>query len=76
MDRNSDNDVLYARLMATIIQEEGLLHLDKEAVAKVIEYAAREVGEASQLSLHQGALTDLLRESTYWARRNGHSLVT
>ncbi len=76
MERNSDNDMLYARLMATIIQEEGLLHLDNEAVAKVIEYAAREVEEASQLSLHQSTLTDLLRESTYWARRNGHSLVT
>jgi lon-related putative ATP-dependent protease len=69
MERTAENHLLYARLIASTVQKEGLLHLDKEAVAKVIEHAARSVEENSKMSLHLGSMTDLLRESTYWARK-------
>jgi lon-related putative ATP-dependent protease len=69
MERTAENHSLYARLIASTVQKEGLLHLDKEAVAKVIEHAARLVEEKSKMSLHLGSMTDLLRESTYWARK-------
>ncbi|MDO7710105.1 MAG: Lon protease family protein, partial [Pseudomonadota bacterium] len=69
MERTAENHLLYARLIASTVQKEGLLHLDKEAVAKVIEHAARSVEEKSKMSLHLGSMTDLLRESTYWARK-------
>lgn len=69
MERTAENHLLYARLIASTVQKEGLLHLEKEAVAKVIEHAARSVEENSKMSLHLGSMTDLLRESTYWARK-------
>ena len=69
MERTAENHLLYARLIASTVQKESLLHLDKEAVAKVIEHAARSVEENSKMSLHLGSMTDLLRESTYWARK-------
>lgn len=75
MDRTVDNHLLYARLIASTVQREGLLHLDKQAVAKVIEHAARVIEENSKISLHLGSMTDLLRESTYWARKQQASVV-
>lgn len=75
MERTADNHMLYARLIASTIQKEGLLHLDQQAVAKVIEEAARSVEENSKISLHLGWMADLLRESTYWARKQKVSIV-
>lgn len=76
MERTADNHLLYARLIASTVQKEALLHLDKAAVAKVIEQAARLLEENSKMSLHLGWMTDLLRESTYWARKQQASLVS
>ena len=74
--RKNGNELLYARLMATMVQQEGLLHLNSDAVASVIEYGAREIEDASQISLHHGNMMDLLRESNYWARKQDHNLIT
>lgn len=74
--RNHDNHMLYARLLATTVQQEGLLHLNRDAVACVIEHGARAVEDGHKLSLHQGDMTDLLRESSYWARKQSETLVT
>ncbi|PCJ31937.1 MAG: ATP-dependent protease [Gammaproteobacteria bacterium] len=67
MQRTTENDALYARLIASTVQSEGLLHLERDAVAKVIEEAARSIEESQEFSLHLGRMTDLLRESNYWA---------
>jgi lon-related putative ATP-dependent protease len=69
MPRTKESHNLYARLLATTIRKEGLLHLTKDAVSKVIEYSAREVEDGTKLSLHQGKMTDLLREASYWAKK-------
>jgi lon-related putative ATP-dependent protease len=69
MPRTKESHHLYARLLATTIRKEGLLHLTKDAVSKVIEYSAREVEDGTKLSLHQGKMTDLLREVSYWAKK-------
>ena len=75
MDRTSDNHELYARLIASTVHKEGLLHLDKEAVAYVIEQSARSVEESNKMSLHLGWMNDLLRESTYWAHKQQANIV-
>jgi len=75
MDRTAENHQLYARLIASTVQVEGLLHLERDAVAKVIEHAARTIEESNQLSLHLGGMTDLLREASYWARKRQSPLV-
>jgi len=70
MDRTPENHLLYARLVASTVQSEGLLHLDQNAVAKVIEHASRTIEDNNKLSLHLGSMTDLLRESSYWAKKH------
>lgn len=69
MERTSENYLLYARLIGSTVQKEGLMHLETDAVAKVIEQAARSIEDSSKFSLHLGWMTDLLRESSYWARK-------
>ncbi|KAA3656964.1 MAG: Lon protease family protein, partial [Chloroflexi bacterium] len=76
VDRTPENEQLYATFIATRCHEEGLLHLDREAVARVIEYGSRQAGTQSKLSTRFGQMADLVRESNYWAEVNGRSLIT
>ncbi|NOQ93699.1 MAG: AAA family ATPase, partial [Methylophaga sp.] len=69
MERTTENHLLYARLIGSTVQKEGLMHLETNAVAKVIEQSARSIEDSSKFSLHLGWMTDLLRESSYWARK-------
>lgn len=75
IERSSDTHKLYARLIATLARREALLPFDCRAVARVIEHAARQAGDAQRLSTHMSSLVDLLRESDYWARESARSLV-
>lgn len=63
-------------MIATLARKEGLLPYDRYAVARVIEYSARLVGDGERLSMHMRSVADLLREADYWAREAGHVVVT
>jgi predicted ATP-dependent protease len=75
IERTGDNDQLYAQLIATLARKEDLLPLDREAVARVIEHAARQIEDAERLSIHMESAVDLLREADHWARERGQSSV-
>jgi predicted ATP-dependent protease len=76
MERNSETDVLYARLIGTIARQEGLLPLDTGAVGRVIEQCSRKAGDSQKLLTHRRTLADLLRESDYRAREAARSVVS
>jgi len=76
MDRNEENQHLYARLIATLARKEELRPLDRAAVARVIEHSARMVGDAEKLSTQMRGITDLLCEADYWAGKSGDGAVT
>jgi len=75
-DRSAENDALFARLIATMAREKKLAPLDRHAVARVIEHAARLAGDARKLSANVRAVSDLLCEADYWARRSGRERAT
>lgn len=75
MARSAQNSLLYARMMGTIARRNDLLPLSRDAVARVIEHAAREAQDASKISTHLGALADLLKEADYWGRKEGRALI-
>jgi lon-related putative ATP-dependent protease len=66
---------VYARLVATVAREAGLPPLGSDAVARVIEYAARAAGDRERVTLHVRRLRDLLAESAFHARRNGRERI-
>ena len=76
IDRNAETHGLYARLVATLAQREGLLPFDRGAVARVIEHAARSADDAEKLSTHMRGLADLLREADFWGREAKGEAVT
>lgn len=75
MERNDDNALAYARVIAEVGRKEGLRPFDRAAVARVIEYGSRLVEDATKLSTHMQSVTDLLRESDFWARQAGREVV-
>ena len=75
MDRNTDSQQLYARLVGTMVHDEKLLEFDSDAVARVIEHSARIVSDADKLSTHMRSLQDLLSEADYWAREDNQEIV-
>jgi predicted ATP-dependent protease len=73
--RSRENERLYARLIANLIDAHGLLPFHREAVARLIEHGARLAGDAQQVCLHLGRITDLLTEADYWARHDDEELA-
>ena len=75
VDRNSEANHLYARLIGTLVRKWELFPFDRTAVARVIEHSARVVGDSEKLSTHMQSMVNLLRESDYWARQAGKTIV-
>jgi lon-related putative ATP-dependent protease len=69
MRRDGDREMAYARLIATLQRGDGLRPLDREAVARVIDWSARRAGDGEKLSLHLGSLVQLLQEADHFAGR-------
>ncbi|MDD3826258.1 MAG: ATP-binding protein [Anaerolineae bacterium] len=76
MDRNQENQELYARMIASIVRRENLKPFARSGVARVLEQSARMLGDSDKLSVQMRDIADLLRESNYWASQNGHEAVT
>ncbi len=68
--RSEVHDNAYARLIATLQQREKLNPISRSGVVRIIEQSARRARDGEKLSLHMGSLTDLLKESDYWARED------
>lgn len=75
MDRNEESEQTQARLIRTLSKKEELQGFSPEAVARVITQSSRFAGDAKKLSVQMRRIADLLRESDYWARQNGHDTV-
>lgn len=76
MDRTPENELRYARFIAGMVQQQGLLPLDKAAIARTIEMSARWAEDQNKLSLHAASLQEMLREATFCARTAGRNKVT
>ena len=75
LPREDENELLYARLIATLQHREGLREIDRDGVARIIEHSARMSWDNDKLSLHMGSLVDLLREADYKAKHRESALV-
>jgi len=76
MDRSTGSQQQYARLIATLARQEGLLAFDRKAVARIIDHSARLAGNNEKLAIHMRSLMDLLLESDYRARERQAGVVT
>jgi lon-related putative ATP-dependent protease len=68
VDRDGEGELCLARCVAGATARYGLLPLDREAVARVIEDASRRAGDSHKLSSSLRELEALLREADHHAR--------
>ncbi len=74
--RNSGNTARYGQMIANIAQRENLRPLDRNALARVIERAARLADDSERLTLRMQLISDLLCEADYWADQNGNGEIS
>jgi len=65
----------YVRYISKLCRDEKLRHLDRQAVAEIIEHSARMVADQARLTLRFSDVADLIRESDYWASQNGKRII-
>ena len=75
MERTPESEAQLARLCAKIADEEQLAAFDRDAIARVIDDAARATGDAQRLSLDLARLRDVLCEADYWTRSDQRDRV-
>lgn len=66
--RDRNNLKRYARLIATLARKDGLRHIHKRGVARIIDYSSRFINDSKKLSIHMRTILDLLRGANYWAQ--------
>jgi lon-related putative ATP-dependent protease len=76
LSRSPDGEALFARLIAAIAQGAKLKPLDRAAVARTIEEAARLAEDAEKLTLRTDAIRDLLTEADYLASEAQRAQIT
>ena len=67
VERNAENSMLYARMIATLARKQELRAFDRGAVARLIEHGARQAGDAGKVLTHVRSLGDLMIESNHFA---------
>lgn len=67
LERNPENTLLYARMIAALVRRQGLRAFDRRAVARLIEHSARMAGDSAKLLTHSRSLNDLLIEAGHFA---------
>ena len=73
--RTGENTIKLARFIHGFCEQEELMHLDKYAVAKVIEYAARLADNQNKLSTRFNDLSQIIGEACTWAKMDKSKIV-
>ncbi|MDR2926117.1 MAG: AAA family ATPase [Azoarcus sp.] len=73
LPRTSANEAAYARLLAMLVKDAGLLPLHRAAVARMVEEGSRIAEDAGRLTLQTRKLSGIMREADYCARERAPS---
>ncbi len=68
--------LLYARFVRGRVDVEGLRHMDREAIARLVEHGARLAEDQRRLTTRFAEIVDVVAEASYWAGVAQRSLVT
>jgi lon-related putative ATP-dependent protease len=76
MDRTPDNVKRYTMFVCSVVQREGLLHLDASALSAVIEHSSRLAEDQEKLSTEFAIVADTIREASFYAKEDGSPTIT
>ncbi|OLQ75722.1 ATP-dependent protease [Photobacterium proteolyticum] len=75
MPRTDESEVQYARFISSIVNDSEMLHCDRKAIARIIDYSSRQADDQNKLSLHSADIANLLRESNYVAKSSKATMI-
>ncbi len=75
MDRTPENVRKYAQALAECQKTEKLLPFDRSGVARLTEHGSRLADHQGKLTTRLSNLTDLMKEASYWAKKDGANFV-
>ena len=75
MDWDPQHVLDYAAFISRRVREAGLIHFDRGAVARVVEWGARLRAHRGKLSTRLLDISDLVDEASYWASVRGRGRV-
>ena len=75
MPKNEDAVMDYVRFIKKIGADDGLAPFDRSGMAALVEYGTRLAGRHKKLSTRFHHLSDVIREASYWAKKDGKDLV-
>ncbi|MFC1982539.1 AAA family ATPase [Chloroflexota bacterium] len=75
MDRSDASLKDYAAVICRLCKEENLKHLTSGALAKIIEQSSRLAGDQEKLSTLFADISDIIRESNFWADEADTSFI-
>jgi predicted ATP-dependent protease len=76
MGRTEKNTEDYTAFVGTLCEEEALKHLDRSALAKVVEHGSRLAEDQEKLTTKFGELADVIREANFYATQEDALYVT
>jgi lon-related putative ATP-dependent protease len=76
MALNSEHTRRVLQVLRDFCAREGVPSIDNEGAARILEHALRLAEDQQYLSTQFGALTDLLREASYWVDRTGATQIS
>ncbi|MHA2080780.1 MAG: Lon protease family protein [Candidatus Thorarchaeota archaeon] len=76
MERTEETISKYVSAMRNVCSKEGLKYLDQDAAAKVVEFSSRLADDQTKLSTRFADVTDIIREATYYAKKEDSENVT
>ena len=65
-----------SKFVRSFCQQENLLDLDKEAMAKVVEYTSKLAGDKEKLSTQFSEIGEIIGEASTWAKMNKQKVIT
>ncbi|MCP4125341.1 MAG: AAA family ATPase [Bacteroidetes bacterium] len=76
MPASEENVGNYYGFVASLCNQEGLTHFNRSGLVKIAEYGMRMAGSQDKLSTQFGELSDIIRESAFYAAQRKDGLTT
>ena len=73
---NAENVNKLARIIHDYCEQQNLLHLDKYAMAKVVEYSSKMAGDQSKISTMFNDIFEVVGEASVWAKMSKAKIIT
>ncbi len=74
--KDKDNIERLSNFVRSFCVQENLLDLDKEAMAKVVEFASKLAGDKEKLSTQFSEIGEIVGEASVWAKKERQKVIT